>query len=77
MVSLVPGSIVVEARRSTHTLFLHVLDAQDMGGVDRMRRQVMALERRVTRALGTETYRADPAERGPGGGATTATEGAQ
>ena len=34
MVSLVPGSLVVEARRSTHTLFLHVLDARDQAGVD-------------------------------------------
>lgn len=52
MVSLVPGSLVVEARRSTHTLFLHVLDARDMAGVDKMRRQVFALERRVVLALG-------------------------
>ena len=37
MVSLVPGSLVVEARRSTHTLFLHVLDARDQAGVDKMR----------------------------------------
>ncbi|MBB3043582.1 Na+/H+ antiporter subunit E [Nocardioides soli] len=57
MVSLVPGSLVVEARRSTHTLFLHVLDARDTAGVDKMRSQVYALERRVVRALGTETQR--------------------
>ena len=55
MVSLVPGSLVVEARRSTHTLFLHVLDARDQAGVDRMRRQVHALERRVVLAFGAET----------------------
>ncbi|HEX5428550.1 MAG TPA: Na+/H+ antiporter subunit E [Pedococcus sp.] len=55
MVSLVPGSLVVEARRSTHTLFLHVLDAKDLGGVDRMREQVHALERRVVLAFGAET----------------------
>jgi multicomponent Na+:H+ antiporter subunit E len=54
MVSLVPGSLVVEARRSTHTLFLHVLDAQDQAGVDKMRREVLHLERRVARAFGTE-----------------------
>ena len=54
MVSLVPGSLVVEARRSTHTLFLHVLDARDMGGVTRMRAQVYALERRVVLAFGVE-----------------------
>ena len=29
MVCLVPGSLVVEASRSTHTLFLHVLDVGD------------------------------------------------
>jgi len=54
MVSLVPGSLVVEARRSTHSLFLHVLDARDQRGVDRMRSQVLALEQRVIRALGME-----------------------
>ena len=54
MVSLVPGSLVVEARRSTHTLFLHVLDARDQQGVDRMRRQVFALERRVVLAFGAD-----------------------
>jgi multicomponent Na+:H+ antiporter subunit E len=55
MVSLVPGSLVVEARRATHTLFLHVLDAQDEHGVQKMRRDVFALERRVVLAFGTET----------------------
>lgn len=55
LVSLVPGSLVVEARRSTHTLFLHVLDARDAAGVDKMRSQVHALERRVIRAFGTAT----------------------
>lgn len=54
MVSLVPGSLVVEARRSTHSLFLHVLDARDQAGVDRMRAEVLALERRVVLAFGGE-----------------------
>jgi multicomponent Na+:H+ antiporter subunit E len=61
LVSLVPGSLVVEARRSTHTLFLHVLDARDQAGVDRMRRQVFSLERRVVLAFGAETHHLDPA----------------
>jgi multicomponent Na+:H+ antiporter subunit E len=65
MVSLVPGSLVVEARRSTHTLFLHVLDAQDAAGVDKMRRQVFALERRVVLAFGTETQQFDQSPGGP------------
>jgi multicomponent Na+:H+ antiporter subunit E len=55
MVSLVPGSLVVEARRSTHTLFLHVLDARSQAGVDRFRGEVLALERRVILALGADT----------------------
>jgi multicomponent Na+:H+ antiporter subunit E len=64
MVSLVPGSLVVEARRSTHTLFLHVLDARDMAGVEKMRAQVFALERRVVLALGTETEHLQPPSKG-------------
>ena len=59
MVSLVPGSLVVEARRSTHTLFLHVLDARDAAGVDKMRSQVFALERRVVLALGAQIQQLD------------------
>ena len=55
MVSLVPGSLVIEARRSTHTLFLHVLDARNQAGVDKMRRQVLSLEARVELAFGTGT----------------------
>lgn len=54
MTSLVPGSLVVEARRSTHSLFLHVLDARNQAGVDKMRREVFALERRIVLAFGTE-----------------------
>jgi multicomponent Na+:H+ antiporter subunit E len=59
MVSLVPGSLVVEARRSTHTLFLHVLDAGDQAGVDKMRAQVFDLERRVVLAFGADTSHLD------------------
>ena len=55
MVSLVPGSLVVEARASTHTLFLHVLDVGDKAGVEAFRQQVFALERRVVLALGADT----------------------
>ena len=71
MTSLVPGSLVVEARRSTHTLFLHVLDARDQAGVEKMRRDVLALERRVVLAFGAATdHLQPPAEvaAGPGAG---------
>ena len=60
MTSLVPGSLVVEARRSTHTLFLHVLDARDQAGVEKMRREVLALERRVALAFGAGTDHLQP-----------------
>lgn len=52
MTSLIPGSIVVEARRSTHTLFLHVFDVGDAESADRFRGTVLAQEARVLRALG-------------------------
>lgn len=55
MVSLVPGSLVVEARASTHTLFLHVLDVGDRAGAEAFRDQVFALERRVVLAFGADT----------------------
>lgn len=51
MISLVPGSIVVEARRSTHTLFLHVLDTDDRGEVEEFRRQAIAVEQRFLKAF--------------------------
>lgn len=70
MVSLVPGSLVVEARQSTHTLFLHVLDARDLAGVEKMRAQVLALERRVLLAVG-----ADPASAAPAASPARAEEG--
>ncbi|MBC9731622.1 Na+/H+ antiporter subunit E [Nocardioides marmotae] len=51
MLSLVPGSVVVEARRSTHTLFLHVLDVPDRESAEAFRRDALDLEQRVLRAL--------------------------
>ncbi|HET6561531.1 MAG TPA: Na+/H+ antiporter subunit E [Marmoricola sp.] len=59
LTSLVPGSVVVEARRSSHTLFLHVLDARDEAGAERMRKATYALERRVVLAFGAETWHVD------------------
>jgi len=47
-------------RRSTHTLFLHVLDAKNLAGAEKMRRQVFDLERRVQRALGAHTEQLTP-----------------
>jgi multicomponent Na+:H+ antiporter subunit E len=52
IVSLVPGTIVVEARRSTSTLYLHVLDIRGDDAVERVRHNVLINEARVIRAFG-------------------------
>lgn len=52
LVSLVPGSIVLEARRSTSTLYLHVLNAVTPAELDRARRDVLDAEVRIVRAFG-------------------------
>lgn len=54
MTSLVPGSVVVEARRSSHTLFLHVLDTPDQAAAEQMRRRTLELEHRVIMATGAD-----------------------
>lgn len=55
MICLIPGSLAVEARRSTHTLFFHAFDVRDESGVEKFRQRVLDQERRVVRALGAET----------------------
>jgi multicomponent Na+:H+ antiporter subunit E len=72
MVTLVPGSLVVEARGATHTLFLHVLDVGDRAGAEAFREQVFALERRVVLAVAADTTPVEPPGRQaprPGGAA--------
>lgn len=54
MICLIPGSLAVEARRSTHTLFFHAFDVRDEAGVEVFRERVLAQERRVVRAFGTK-----------------------
>lgn len=50
--SLIPGSVVVEARRSSHTLFIHALGVCDAAGVERERARVLDTEARLVRAFG-------------------------
>lgn len=52
MTTLIPGSVVVEARRSTHSLFLHVLDVKDEAAAEAFKARVLAQEQRVLRAFG-------------------------
>lgn len=54
LVSLVPGSIVVEAHRVTGTLYVHTLDLDLAGGVEAARAHVLASEALVLRALATD-----------------------
>ncbi|MGH8928864.1 MAG: Na+/H+ antiporter subunit E [Acidimicrobiia bacterium] len=53
--SLVPGSLVVEAFRQTGMLYVHILDVDAMGGIEKNRRHVLAVERRVLRALASDS----------------------
>ena len=53
LVALVPGSVVVEARRSTSVLYLHLLDVEREGRIEAQRTHVLAIERRVVRAFGS------------------------
>ncbi|MCS6712208.1 Na+/H+ antiporter subunit E [Brachybacterium sp. EF45031] len=50
-VTLIPGSVVVEAQRSTGTLFLHVIGAEDEQAVEDARRSAQEQEQRLLRAM--------------------------
>lgn len=52
--SLVPGSIIVEAHRSTGTLYVHTLDLHGPDGVEQARRTVLEQEARVMYALASD-----------------------
>ena len=53
MTTLIPGSVVIEARRSTHSLFLHVIDVRSEADVEAFKARVLAQEQRVLRAFGS------------------------
>ncbi|MET7370367.1 Na+/H+ antiporter subunit E [Streptomyces sp. NPDC005566] len=52
-VSNVPGGSIVEVRRDTATVFLHVLDADLPAALDAAKRSVWRLEELTVRAFGT------------------------
>lgn len=52
MLSLVPGSLVVETSRARRVIFVHVLAAGDRTRADDARRRIRDLEARVIRAFG-------------------------
>lgn len=65
MLSLVPGSVVVEVRRSTHTLFLHVLDVPDAAAAEDFRQEALAVERRFLAAFPQRMLATPGAPAGP------------
>jgi multicomponent Na+:H+ antiporter subunit E len=54
LVTLVPGSVVIEVSQSEHSLYAHVLNIDDAEQAEAFRRRVQAVEDRVARAVGTE-----------------------
>lgn len=52
-ISLVPGSVVVEVDRERQKLYLHTLGTPDEESLEKVRRSVLATERRITRAFGS------------------------
>lgn len=53
VLSLVPGTLIVEAERETGTLYVHVLDAHDDRTLADSRARILALEARLVRAIGS------------------------
>lgn len=52
-ISLVPGSLVVEADRFHSMLYVHALDTRDDADVERFRQTVLKAERRIVRVIGS------------------------
>lgn len=50
--SLIPGSLVVEADRDRHVLYLHVIGVRGPEDVEKQRAGVLTWEKRIVRALG-------------------------
>jgi multicomponent Na+:H+ antiporter subunit E len=53
LISIVPGSIVIDARRANRTLYLHLVDVAGPEGVEQARQQALEVERRVLEAIGS------------------------
>jgi len=52
-VSLVPGSLIVEADRQDDILYLHALGTETPDDVEQVRAGVLAVEERIVRAIGS------------------------
>jgi len=54
LISFVPGSIVIDARRSTRTLYLHLVDVTGPDDVEHARTHALTVERRLLEAIGSK-----------------------
>jgi multicomponent Na+:H+ antiporter subunit E len=54
LVSLVPGSLVMEARRQESVVYLHVMDVRSRADIVTARRKVLEAEERVVRSFGSD-----------------------
>ncbi|MBD2759939.1 Na+/H+ antiporter subunit E [Yimella sp. cx-573] len=59
LISLVPGTVVVEVVRNPRRLYLHVLDLADDNAIEDIRTMALTTERRVLNAFGTAAERQD------------------
>ena len=59
VISLIPGSLVVEVDRSTSTLYVHALNVADEAGVQRVRREVRDAEAWLIRIMGSRSELAE------------------
>jgi multicomponent Na+:H+ antiporter subunit E len=55
--SLVPGSLIVEADRDGGVLYVHVLGVRDRAEAERFRQDVLDLEARIIGAVGSQAER--------------------
>jgi multicomponent Na+:H+ antiporter subunit E len=53
VISLIPGSLVVEVDRSTSTLYLHALNISSAEDVENFRQEVRSIEAGLIRIMGT------------------------
>ncbi|MEU5960053.1 Na+/H+ antiporter subunit E [Micromonospora parva] len=53
VVSLVPGTLILEVDRDSGTLYLHVLDTHGPADLDVARDRTLVVERRIIRAVGS------------------------
>ena len=61
MVSLVPGSIVLDLDPQQRSMHLHVLGVEDLDGVEEVRERTRALEDRVLAAFAADVLEEEPA----------------